>query len=188
MITRWQGAEPGNRTSDLAELSAAMRRCSSLLTSLDTEHRGMHHSGKVEPPRIDRNPERGQSNPRALNRTDEVRPRRNDLQTKLEDLSREFVANVLETASRAVATASGRKEQPPDATRIAYRVRRLRALQRAVEWQLQLENGEVLGELPFGARVRKMHLGHEEATACGPAPIAGANRRLARVVGASGCR
>src|SRR5262245_5253182 len=36
-----------------------------------------------------------------------------------------------------------RKEQAADDQRVSHRVRRLRALQRAVEWQLQLESGEV---------------------------------------------
>jgi DNA-binding NtrC family response regulator len=77
---------------------------------------------------------------KALTRTLRVRQKRNDLQAKLDSLSRELVTSVLEAARR---TARPREEPSSHARKVAHRIRRLRALQRAVEWQLELETGAV---------------------------------------------
>jgi hypothetical protein len=77
---------------------------------------------------------------KARNRPVRVREKRNDLQAKLDSLSLKFVTSVLEAARR---TATPREDPFSHARNVAHRIRRLRALQRAVEWQLELETGAV---------------------------------------------
>jgi DNA-binding NtrC family response regulator len=82
----------------------------------------------------------GRVSPKAQTRIERVRLKGNDLQGKLDTLSLEFVNTVVEAARRR---AGPREDPSSNAGRMAFRVRRLRALQRAVEWQLQLETGEI---------------------------------------------
>jgi DNA-binding NtrC family response regulator len=69
-------------------------------------------------------------------------PKNNDLRAMLDGLSSELVSGLLGIARRAIPDGP-RKEQPPSTRAIPHDVRRLRTLQRAIEWQLQLETGEV---------------------------------------------
>ncbi len=77
-----------------------------------------------------------------MKRSARVRPPRDDLAAKLEILSSQFVTTVLK-ATRGAVSESPRTKKSKTTGKTGHRVRRLRTLQRAIEWQLQLETGDV---------------------------------------------
>jgi DNA-binding NtrC family response regulator len=60
------------------------------------------------------------------------------LQAKLDELAAALVSEVLAAARRSLEAADGSSVRPN-----RHGVRRLRALQRAIDWQLQIESGSV---------------------------------------------
>ena len=88
--------------------------------------------------------------PRIATRRSLVHETTDKLTKSLDALAAEFVSEVLAIARRALEGAPG--DELANSHENRHRVQRLRALQRAVKWQLQLETGQVRSKAEIARR------------------------------------